>query len=566
MSDILHKMIRQYRIIEEVGKGGMAAVYKAYDNNHKREVAIKVISTEYIPQGAIHQAFKRFERETKILLKLDHANIVKIFDYGEYDGMPFLAMEYHPVGTLNQRLGKAIPWSETIQTLLPIAKALSYAHKQGVVHRDLKPSNILITKSGDLTLADFGIAKIVLDSEETAGLTGTGVKIGTPQYMSPEQLRGRDIDARTDIYSFGVILYECITGRIPYEGNTLEEIMLEQATEQLPNLRRYAKKIPQKIEDILHKSLAKDPASRYPDMESFIKDMEASVSEWVLISQKPFVLRLLTNIISRTFSETRRSWLEFVIKGFFFPCFDLSFYVEGVAKKNNIFLFYLIFTVALALVPTFQVAEIIYINGIKLKSLYARGEIPAITISDGIAKSNPSKPYIYIDNTSIFAIDTTGEMKRIDPQYISGVLITYNELHQLTPSGYRVNKLAVYNQLFGDPISVNAANISDYFNKILIWGTVATFFAVTMWNVLAKICFILLAGLLLWQFALLLKKQASYKSVIITGIFANVPATYTIFMLKQANITSFILFPVILLIVWAIALREVLKTMNIQKN
>ena len=162
MTNLIGQSLGRYHILEQLGEGGMAVVYKAYDTRLESDVAVKVIRTENLPQSGMDRALKRFEREAKALAKLTHSNIVKVLDYGEYEGKPYLVMPFLPGGTLKEQLkGKPMPWQEAARLLIPIARALAYAHSEGMIHRDVKPSNILITKTGDPMLTDFGIAKII---------------------------------------------------------------------------------------------------------------------------------------------------------------------------------------------------------------------------------------------------------------------------------------------------------------------------------------------------------------------------------------------------------------------
>ena len=228
MSNIIGQSLGRYHILEQLGEGGMATVYKAYDTRLETDVAVKVIRTENILPSTLDRSLKRFEREAKALARLTHPNIVKVTDYGEYEDKPYLVMPYLPGGTLKQKLGKPIPWQEAARLLLPIARALDFAHRQNMIHRDVKPSNILITADGEPMLTDFGIAKI-LDLEETADLTGTGMGIGTPEYMAPEQWTGKTSN-QSDQYALGVVLYEMLTGCKLYSADTPAAILLKQAT------------------------------------------------------------------------------------------------------------------------------------------------------------------------------------------------------------------------------------------------------------------------------------------------------------------------------------------------
>ncbi len=265
----------RYHILEQLGEGGMATVYKAYDTRLETDVAVKVIRNENLTFGTMDQALIRFEREAKALARLTHPNIVKVTDYGEYEGRPYLVMEYLPSGTLKKKLGRCTPWQDALRLLLPIAHALDFAHRQGMIHRDVKPSNILITADGEPMLTDFGIAKI-LDIHENTELTGTGVGIGTPEYMAPEQWTGNS-STKSDQYALGVVLYEILTGRKPYPTDTPAAILLKQVNEPLPSPSEFVKELPDRIEKLLLKTLAKDPADRYENMADFASAIESAL-------------------------------------------------------------------------------------------------------------------------------------------------------------------------------------------------------------------------------------------------------------------------------------------------
>ena len=276
MASLIGQSLGRYHILEQLGEGGMATVYKAYDTRLETDVAMKVIRTENILPSTLERSLKRFEREAKALARLTHPNIVKVTDYGEYEDKPYLVMPYLPGGTLKQKLGKPIPWQEAARLLLPIARALDFAHRQNMIHRDVKPSNILITADGEPMLTDFGIAKI-LDLEETADLTGTGMGIGTPEYMAPEQWTGKT-STLSDQYALGVVLYEMLTGRKPYSADTPAAILLKQATEPLPRPGQFARDLPDKVERLLLKVLARNPADRYASMGEFAVALESTLS------------------------------------------------------------------------------------------------------------------------------------------------------------------------------------------------------------------------------------------------------------------------------------------------
>ncbi len=272
MQNYIGKQIDRYRIIERLGMGGMAVVYKAYDVRLEREVALKLIRTEAIPQEQHERLMKRFEREAKAQARFSHPNIVPVHDYGEVDGSPYIVMDYVAGDSLKKHLTGPVAAGQAIAWLLPIADALAYAHRRGVIHRDVKPSNILFDDEGRPMLTDFGIAKILETDEAT--LTGTGLGVGTPEYMAPEQWQGKATEA-TDQYALGVVLYELLTGQKPYTADTPAAVAIQQATEPLKPPSEKVDGIPEALEKVLYKALAKDTANRYADMLAFGQALSA---------------------------------------------------------------------------------------------------------------------------------------------------------------------------------------------------------------------------------------------------------------------------------------------------
>jgi serine/threonine protein kinase len=272
MADLSGQYLGRYNLSERLGEGGMAVVYKAYDTRLERDVAVKIIRSGAFPLEAMDEVSKRFEREAKSLAKLSHPNIVKVHDYGEHEGSPYLVMEYLPGGTLKKVLGKPLPWQTALRLLLPVARGVAYAHQRGILHRDIKPANVLITENGDPMLSDFGIAKL-FEGDQTTHLTGTGMVIGTPEYMAPEQWTGQPT-VQSDLYSLGIVLYEMVAGRKPYTANTPASILLKQATEPLPPPRKFAAGIPEAVEFLLVKALAREPGDRFADVNALIQAME----------------------------------------------------------------------------------------------------------------------------------------------------------------------------------------------------------------------------------------------------------------------------------------------------
>jgi eukaryotic-like serine/threonine-protein kinase len=269
--------IGRYHIIAELGQGGMANVYRAYDTRLKKDVAVKLIRQSAFSSESIPTMLARFEQEAVSLARLTHPNIIPIIDYDYYDQAPFLVMPFIAGGTLKEligqmaREGKAMSQVEAGRLLLPVARALDFAHRREVLHRDVKPTNILITESGDPMLTDFGIARILdLDGKT---LTSTGMAVGTPEYMAPEQWLGKPGPA-SDQYALGVILYELLTGRKPYTADTPPAVMLKHFNDPLPPPRQYAPDLSGEAERVLFVCLAKQPENRFEQMGAFVQALE----------------------------------------------------------------------------------------------------------------------------------------------------------------------------------------------------------------------------------------------------------------------------------------------------
>lgn len=257
--------IAGYQITTKIGMGGMAMVYRAHDTQLNRDVAIKFIRTDAIPPAAHEQMMRRFDREAKTQAQFNHKNIVSVFDYGNFHGIPFIVMAYLPGGTLKMRIGMPIPYQQALKWLLSIVDALAYAHLRGVIHRDIKPSNILFDGDDHPVLTDFGIAKILETSEMK--LTNTGMGLGTPEYMAPEQWQGK-VSPATDQYALGVVLHELLTGQKPYTADTPAGVAILQATEPLGNPRALVPDIPEGVVRLLYKVMARNPRDRYEDMDT----------------------------------------------------------------------------------------------------------------------------------------------------------------------------------------------------------------------------------------------------------------------------------------------------------
>lgn len=267
MDSLVGQNLGRYHIIEPLGQGGMASVFKAFDTVLERNVAIKIIRTDKKEGTEQNEFLKRFQREAKALAQLDHPYILKVLDYGEQEGTPYLVMPFVQGGTLKEKMGRSIPYGEAAALLAPIAQALDYAHRRKIIHRDVKPANILISESNTPLLSDFGIAKI-LESGESTQLTATGVGIGTPDYMAPEQWMGK-ADAGTDIYSLGVVFFQMITGRLPFIAETPAAVLIKHMQDPLPRASSLVPNLPEPVEQVLFKAMAKEPENRFQDMRAF---------------------------------------------------------------------------------------------------------------------------------------------------------------------------------------------------------------------------------------------------------------------------------------------------------
>lgn len=263
MSFAVGENVGPYRIIEQLGQGGMATVYKAYHASLDRYVAIK----------ALHQAFNedstflgRFQREARVVARLEHPNIVPVYDFSEHENRPYLVMKFIEGDTLKARLNKGPLTTEEIEKVVDsVGSALGHAHKQGILHRDIKPSNVLISTEGTMYLADFGLARIAQAGEST--LSADSI-MGTPQYISPEQAMGKkDLDSGTDIYSFGVMLYEMVVGQVPFSADTPFSIIHDHIYTPLPLPMEINPKVPEPVQRVLLKALAKERADRYATVE-----------------------------------------------------------------------------------------------------------------------------------------------------------------------------------------------------------------------------------------------------------------------------------------------------------
>jgi serine/threonine protein kinase len=273
MATLTGTTLGKYQILERLGRGGMADVYKAHHARLDRHVAIKVLHPHLI-EG--QDFLPRFEREAQAVASLKHPHIVQVFDFDSQDDLHYIVMELIDGGSLHGRLlelaggGARMPQKEALRVLKDVASAIDYAHARGMLHRDIKPANVLLDHDGDAFLSDFGIARIMSDTQ----FTTTGALIGTPQYMSPEQGMGLPLSEATDLYSLGVVLYEMLTGRAPFDSDTPLGVIHKHVHEPLPSPRLACPDLPRAVEDVLLKALAKRPDDRYPSAGQMLRALE----------------------------------------------------------------------------------------------------------------------------------------------------------------------------------------------------------------------------------------------------------------------------------------------------
>ncbi|MGC9024619.1 MAG: protein kinase domain-containing protein, partial [Chloroflexia bacterium] len=268
MRDLLDRALGKYIILEEIGRGGMGAVYKARDVELDRIVAMKVLSPYLVGEPHLVQ---RFMREARLAANLDHPNIVAIYDIGGEGGYYYFVMKYLDGRSLKEIIAQRgpLPLDEVVSIVRQLASALDYAHQQNLIHRDVKPGNVIVGSDGHVTLTDFGLAKVV----ESMKLTASGETLGTLEYMSPEQARGEASPA-SDIYSLGVMTYEMLAGRLPFQGSNQATLLYQHLHEPPPPLCRWNPAVPPEVEQVVLKAMAKEPAERYATAGEMARELE----------------------------------------------------------------------------------------------------------------------------------------------------------------------------------------------------------------------------------------------------------------------------------------------------
>jgi serine/threonine-protein kinase len=262
----------RYRLESKLGSGGMSTVFLARDETLERWVAVKVMHREISDQP---DQIERFRREARAVAQLSHPNVVAVIDAGEDSGYPYIVLEYVEGETLKQRIDRLgrLPVEEAVAYAIEIGRGLSAAHASRLVHRDVKPQNVLIDAEGRAKVTDFGIAR----SLESDGLTKTGRVLGTTDYVAPEQAMGHGVDSRSDIYSLGVLLYEMLTGEVPFRAETVVGVAMKHVNEQMPDVQARRPEISSALAAVVERSTTKDTRSRYPDMAAFLRDLEGAL-------------------------------------------------------------------------------------------------------------------------------------------------------------------------------------------------------------------------------------------------------------------------------------------------
>ncbi|HKD35028.1 MAG TPA: protein kinase [Gaiellaceae bacterium] len=265
----------RYELEELVGSGGMSSVYRAHDSLLERHVALKVMHEQLLGEG---DQVERFRREARLAAQLSHPNIVTVIDRGEQQGRQFIVFEYVEGENLKALIEREspLPEREAIRVALQVAEGLSFAHAHGLVHRDVKPQNVLLTEDGRAKVTDFGIAR---STEVHHGLTRTGTVMGTSDYISPEQARGGQVDASSDIYALGAVLYELLTGDVPFHGDNFVSVAMRHINDPPPSVREQRPELSPRLDAAIRRAMAKDPDDRFPTMDAFAAELRACLAE-----------------------------------------------------------------------------------------------------------------------------------------------------------------------------------------------------------------------------------------------------------------------------------------------
>ncbi len=323
---------RRYQVIEDLGKGGMGRVYKVLDTEVGEKLALKLLNPEI---AADEKNIERFRNELKLARTVSHRNICRMYDLGREGDAYYITMEYvsgEDLKSLIHRIG-ALPLGKAVAIARQVCEGLAEAHRLGIVHRDLKPHNIMIDREGNARIMDFGIARSV----KAKGITGAGMMIGTPEYMSPEQVDGKDADARSDIYALGIVLFEMLTGRLPFEGDTPLSVAVKQKTEAPPDPRKLNPQVPDDLRTLVLRCLDKSREKRYPDTEALLADL-AKVERSLPTTTQPLPIRRPTTSKQITVRlPSKKVWIPALVVLVLALAFIVwQFIPEGEASKRSL--------------------------------------------------------------------------------------------------------------------------------------------------------------------------------------------------------------------------------------
>ena len=273
MEDLVGKKLGEYEIIEHIGHGAVADVYKALQPKLNRHVAVKVLSPAFASEAGFRE---RFVREAQAIAKLDHPNILPVYDFDQQEELVYIVMQYVDTGTLDDLMGQPMDLNLVLRFLEQMGGALAHAHSRGIVHRDIKPSNILLGPDNWVLLTDFGLVKMM---ETPSDLTPSGMSLGTPAYMAPEQVTGDPVDPRADVYSLGATVYQMVTGRVPYGGDSGMAVAFKHVSEPLIPPRMLKPNLPSAVDQAIIKALAKDRDLRYQTIDEFVNAFRRAVGK-----------------------------------------------------------------------------------------------------------------------------------------------------------------------------------------------------------------------------------------------------------------------------------------------
>jgi serine/threonine protein kinase len=292
MEDLVGTKLGEYEIVEHIGHGAVSDVYKAYQSKLNRHVAIKVLSPIFAEEAAFRE---RFTREARAIAQLDHPNILPVYDFDQQGNLVYIVMQYVDAGSLADMMGQPLPLDFALRILEQVGGALAYAHSRGIVHRDIKPGNVLLGQGNWALLTDFGLVKML---EIPSDLTPSGTSLGTPAYMAPEQVMGADVDHRADIYSLGVTLYQMVTGRVPYEGDAGMAVAFKHLSEPLVPPRMLNPNLPQAVDRVIVKALAKERDLRYSTVGELVTAFRQALEG--VVASTPSETPIMAKVLRQT--------------------------------------------------------------------------------------------------------------------------------------------------------------------------------------------------------------------------------------------------------------------------